>query len=105
MPYEVTADEQAAIVRVRVWGLASDEDHRAARREAAQMCNSRVWPRMLVDLRDLQLTDTVTAARCFRFGSTYHEQGISRDCRLATLLPRAAEARRENVFYDPKNLS
>ncbi|MBD3237908.1 MAG: hypothetical protein GF330_14510 [Candidatus Eisenbacteria bacterium] len=98
MPYEVTADERAAIVRVRVWGSASRQEHLAARREAALLCQARGYLRILVDLRELQTAGEVSTSGCFRFGTSFREDGVPTACRIATLLPHDAQARRDTEF-------
>lgn len=98
MAYEVTADEQAAIVRVTVRGAAKHEEHLAARREAGQACQARGWPRMLVDLREMETSGGLTTAGCFEFGTTYRDAGVPYACRLACVLPLSPQARRDVEF-------
>ena len=98
MPFEVTLDEERAIVRVRVYGAATHAEHLAARREAARLSVSRGWPRVLTDLRDLKTKAAVSTMTCYEFGSTYQEEQGGRVCRFATLMPLDAQAREDVKF-------
>ncbi|MFH1144805.1 MAG: hypothetical protein V1774_09705 [Candidatus Eisenbacteria bacterium] len=98
MPHEISLDERNAVVRVRVSGAATHEEHLAARLEAAGLCRAKGWPRMLVDLRDLKTAETVTTVSCFEFGSSYRTADLPDACRIAHILPQAARARRDVEF-------
>jgi hypothetical protein len=98
MAYDVAADEREAIVRVSVRGPATREEHRAARREAAQLCRERGWPRMLVDLRELETAGVVSTTGCYDFGRSYREDNLPTQCCIAHVLPAGRRAREDVEF-------
>ena len=98
MPYDVTMDEAAAIVLVRVRGEATDEEHRNARKEAARLCQSQGYRKLLVDLRDLKTREVVSTAGLYEFGASYEKDGVPADTRIAHVFPREKTAREDVGF-------
>ena len=66
-PYTASFDEEAKIVRVRVIGSVTHEDHCAARDNAVKLCESNRCSKLLVDLRELS-TERSSKMDCFSFG-------------------------------------
>jgi hypothetical protein len=99
MPRTVTLDEPAGIVRAVVSGRAADEEHRAARLEAARLLTETRSRRLLVDLRDLETESIVSTSSCFGFGDSYtRDEGIPLGVSVAHILPRSPTARRDVEF-------
>ena len=90
MPYEVSFDKIDRIVEVRVSGLATHDDHCAARDEALRLGQENRCSRLLVDLRELDTTRS-SAMDCFTFGETLARS--SPGVRLAHVLPKEARSR------------
>jgi hypothetical protein len=95
MPYEVSFDKIERIVKVRVSGPATRDDHFSARNEALRLCQENRCSRLLVDLHELN-TEHVSTGGCFTFGESVVRSlpGI----RLAHVLPKDARSREDVKF-------
>jgi hypothetical protein len=98
VPYEVAYDAGAAVVRVKVHGAASHEEHEAARAEAAQFCREKETRRVLVDLRDLTTDRNVSTMTCFEFGAGFVRVGMSAATRVALVRPVDTKAAADVMF-------
>jgi hypothetical protein len=87
MLYEITYDDQTAIVHVRVSGSAPPDDHQAARMEAAQLCCDKNCPRLLVDLRRLIIDKSISTLSGFNFGAGYQDIVFPQATRIAHVMP------------------
>jgi hypothetical protein len=92
MPYHVAYDDQAAVVRARVYGPALHPDHKAARAEAARLCREHDCKRLLVDLRDLTTAPDVSTMSCFDFASGYQDAGLPAGTRISHVMPADSKA-------------
>jgi hypothetical protein len=98
MPYEVTEDEAAGIVVVCVRGEATSDEHMNARKEAARLCQTHGYLRLLVDLRDLKTREVLSTAGLYEFGASYEKDGVPAHCRIAHVFPRDKAAREDVGF-------
>jgi hypothetical protein len=91
MPHEVSYNEQDRMVIVRVFGMATREDHFAARDGALRLCQQNACRSLLVDLRDVNTSLTSTPG-CFAFGeSVARAPGIFRLAHVMPTDPRSRE--------------
>ena len=81
--YRVSFDEDEAIVRVRMVGKASHEDHCAAQDDAVQLCLDKKCQKLLVDLRELS-TELSSTASCILFAESLAK---AQQLRIANVLP------------------
>jgi len=94
-PYTVSFDEEARIVRVRVIGSATHEDHCAGMDDWVKLCESNKCSKILVDLRELS-TDRSSKMDCFSFGEML--AGISQQLYIAHVLPTDAKSAKDVTF-------
>ena len=82
--YRVSFDEDEAIVRVRMVGKATHEDHCAAQDDAVQLCLDKKCQKLLVDLRELS-TELSSTANCILFAKSLAKRPMQ--LRIANVLP------------------
>jgi hypothetical protein len=92
MPYQVTYDDQEAIVRVTVQGSIGHNAHRAARAEAVRLCREHECRRLMVDLRDMTCSPEASTLSCFDFGSGYQSAGLPAGTRISHVMPQDPQA-------------
>lgn len=95
MPYKVSFDKSDGIVSVIVSGIATKEDHYAARDEAFKLCRGKKCSKVLIDLRDLH-AENYSTMECFTFGESVVLKAPS--VRLAHVLPKNIESREQTRF-------
>ena len=95
MPFEVRFDEVDGIVKVRVSGLATTEDHETARDEAFRLCRETGCSKVLVDLRELN-TGHSTTAGCYAFGTSVAQEPTA--VRFAHVMPADVKSREDVEF-------
>jgi len=95
MPYSVSFDSERNIVNVCVSGLASKEDHFAARDEALLLCKENNCTKLLVDLHELN-TSNISTLGCFKFGERLAE--TSPTVQIAHILPIDNRAKMDVKF-------
>ena len=67
--YTISFDRELGIIIVRVFGMATHDDHFAARDEAIKLCHKEHCSKLLVDLRKLN-TQYSSTMDCFSFGKS-----------------------------------
>jgi len=82
--YRVSFDEGEAIVRVRIVGKATHEDHCAAQDDAVQFCLGKNCQKLLVDLRELS-TELSSTSSCILFAEPLAKRPVQ--LRIANVLP------------------
>jgi len=98
MPYELTIDEDNETIQVRLWDFLTSDEHRAARRNAVQLCVEHQFRRLLIDLRDLKTQNVSTTGSCYDFGESLTEGAVPQGTFLAHVMPIDATARRDVQF-------
>jgi hypothetical protein len=94
-PYAASFDEEANVVRVRVTGSATHEDHCAVRDEAIKLCETNGCLKLLIDLRKL-CTERSSTMSCFSFGENLAK--IPLRIRIAHVLPTDAKSAEDVRF-------
>jgi hypothetical protein len=94
MPYSIFYNQSEDVVEVKISG-AAPEDADNARTEAARLCGKNQCHRLLVDLRERVIPESITL-RCFSFGvAVAHDlAGIY----IAHVLPVNAKSRDDVEF-------
>jgi hypothetical protein len=98
MPYEVALDKDNKIVMVRVSGLATIDEHLAARKQAFQLCVKKTYNRVLVDLHDLDTQGVASTLGCLKFGESLANEKLPKDIRIAHVLPEQGQSRSDVEF-------
>ncbi|MCP4581581.1 MAG: hypothetical protein GY839_08160 [candidate division Zixibacteria bacterium] len=98
MPFKVAVDEENEIVQIRIWGLATRNDHLAARSEAAKLCDQRRFRKLLIDLEYLKIRKGISMMGCYRFGESLTQGILPIDIRIAHVMPGDPDARRAALF-------
>jgi hypothetical protein len=83
------------IVTVRISGMATHDDHCAARNEAWRVCQQKHSSKLLIDLRKLNTLRSSTLD-CFSFGESLAH--ATPRLRLAHVLPNDAKSQRDVKF-------
>jgi hypothetical protein len=98
MPYAVALDKDNKIVMVRVSGLATIDEHLAARKKAFQLCIKKTYNRVLVDLHDLDTQGVASTLGCLQFGESLADEKLPKDLRIAHVLPEQTKSRSDVEF-------
>ena len=95
MPHTVSFDQQNGIIKIRISGDSTKEDHYMARDKALKICQEKGCTKLLVDLRKLN-TKTFSVIGCFSFGESVSLK--SPNIQIAHVLPRDAKSREDIKF-------
>lgn len=100
MPYDLTIDEAHGIVEIRFHGRTPHSEHLTARDKLLEICRTRGFCKILVDVRELEIREEPSTMELFDFGATWVEKKKDARIFLAGVFPRDARTRGELIFGD-----
>lgn len=98
--HDITVDEHAQILEIRLMAAVSFEEHVAARKRALEICRERGLHKILVDassLKDLALPTTISL---YEFGLSWPALAREFKVVLAGVLPKDPDTRKWLSFGD-----